>query len=162
MKVVSNASPLINMARIGQLSLLPRIFERILIPEAVWLEVVVDGEDQPGAKEILQTDWVERAIVSNHQLVRSLRQELDAGEAEAIALAVEINADWLLMDERLGRQTARHFGLGYIGLIGILKAAKQRGEIAGLRPLLEQLRALAGFRISPALYEQALREMGEL
>ncbi len=155
MKVVSNASPLINLARIGQLSLLPRIFSRILIPEAVWQEVVVDGEDQPGAKEIHQAGWAERAVVSNHHLVRSLRQELDAGEVEAIALAVEINADWLLMDERLGRQTARHFGLGYIGLIGILKVAKQRGKIAALRPLLEQLRDLAGFRISPALYEQA-------
>ena len=162
MKVVSNASPLINLARIGQLSLLPRIFSRVWIPEAVWREVVVDGENQPGAKEIHQADWVERAVVSNQQLVRSLRQELDPGEAEAIALAVEINADWLLMDERLGRQTARHFGLGYIGLIGILKTAKQRGEIAALRPLLEQLRDLAGFRISPALYERALREMGEL
>ncbi len=86
MKVVSNASPLINLARIGQLSLLPRIFERILIPEAVWQEVVVDGDDQPGAKELLQADWVERAEVSNRQLVRSLRQELDPGEAEAIAL----------------------------------------------------------------------------
>lgn len=121
-----------------------------------------DGEGQPGAEEIRQADWVERAEVSNRQLVRSLRQELDPGEAEAIALAVEINADWLLMDERLGRQTARHFGLGYIGLIGILKVAKRRGEIAALRPLLEQLRDLAGFRVSPAMYEQALREMGEL
>jgi hypothetical protein len=133
-----------------------------LIPEAVWQEVVEDGEGQPGAEEIRQADWVERAEVSNRQLVRSLRQELDPGEAEAIALAVEINADWLLMDERLGRQTARHFGLGYIGLIGILKVAKRRGEIAALRPLLEQLRDLAGFRVSPAMYEQALREMGEL
>jgi predicted nucleic acid-binding protein len=47
-------------------------------------------------------------------------------------------------------------------LIGILKVAKQRGEIAALRPYLEQLRDLAGFRISPALYERVLREMGEL
>jgi predicted nucleic acid-binding protein len=67
MKVVSNASPLINLARIGQLSLLPRIFSRVLIPEAVWQEVVVDGEDQPGAKEIHHAVWVERAVVSNHQ-----------------------------------------------------------------------------------------------
>lgn len=112
MKVVSNTSPLINLARIGHLNLLPRIFGRLLIPEAVWQEAVIDGEGQPGAKEIRQADWIERATVSNRQLVRSLRQELDPGEAEAIALAVEINADWLLMDERLARQTARHFGLG--------------------------------------------------
>lgn len=162
MKVVSNTSPLINLARIGHLNLLPSVFGRLLIPEAVWQEAVIDGEGQPGAKEIRQADWIERVTVSNRPLVRSLRQELDPGEAEAIALAVEINADWLLMDERLGRQTARHFGLGYIGLIGILKVAKRRGEIEALSPLLEQLRDIAGFRISPALYEQVLREMGEL
>lgn len=162
MIVVSNASPLINLARIGKLSLLPLIFNRVLIPEAVWNEVVVDGEDQPGAKEISEAGWVVRMAVSNLQLVHSLRQELDPGEAEAIALAVELNANFVLMDERLGRQTARHFGLGYIGVIGILKVAKQRGEIAALRPLFEQLRDMAGFRISPALYDQVLREMGEL
>jgi len=162
MKVVSNASPLINLARIGQLGLLPGIFNRIIIPEAVWQEVVVDGKGQPGAEEIRHTTWIERAAVSNRQLVHSLRQELDPGESEAVALAVELKADWLLMDERLGRQTARHFGLGCIGLVGILKTAKQRGEIEAMRPLLDQLRDLAGFRVSLALYEQVLREAKEL
>jgi predicted nucleic acid-binding protein len=162
MKVVSNTSPLINLARISHLDLLQRIFGQIYIPDAVWQEAVIDGEGQPGAIEIRQAGWIHRVTVTNRQLVRSLCQELDPGEAEAISLAVELNADWLLMDERLGRQTARHFGLGYIGLIGILTVAKQRGEIAALRPLLEQLRDMAGFRISPNLYEQALRDMGEL
>lgn len=162
MKVVSNASPLINLARIGRLGLLARVFNQVIIPEAVWQEVVVDGEGQPGAEEVRQADWIVREVASNRQLVHSLRQELDAGEAEAIALSVEINADWLLMDERLGRETARHFGLGYIGLIGVLQVAKRRGEIEMLRPLLAQLRDLAGFRVSPALYERILQEEGEL
>ena len=122
----------------------------------------MDGEGQPGAMEICQAGWIERLTVTNRKLVHSLGQELDPGEAEAISLAVEIKADWLLMDERLGRQTARHFGLGNIGLIGILKVAKQRGDIAALRPLLEQLRDIAGFRISQALFEQALQDVGEL
>jgi len=74
-----------------------------LIPDAVWQEAVIDGESQPGAKEIRQAGWVERVTVSNRQLVRSLCQELDPAEAETISLAVEITADWLLMDERLGR-----------------------------------------------------------
>jgi hypothetical protein len=161
-KVVSNASPLINLARIGRLGLLARVFNQVIIPEAVWQEVVVDGEGQPGAEEVRQADWIVREVASNRQLVHSLRQELDAGEAEAIALSVEINADWLLMDERLGRETARHFGLGYIGLIGVLQVAKRRGEIEMLRPLLAQLRDLAGFRVSPALYERILQEEGEL
>ena len=161
MKVVSNTSPLINLARIGHLDLLQRIFGRLLIPEAVWHEAVIDGEGQPGAEEIRQADWIEQMIVTNRQLVHSLRQELDSGEAEAIALAIETNADWLLMDERLGRQTAQYFGLKFIGLIGILRVAQQRGEITTLRPFLEQLRDLAGFRISPALFEMVLREAGE-
>lgn len=124
MKVVSNASPLINLARIGQLALLPRLFGRLLLPQAVWQEVVEDGRGQPGAEEIRRANWIERATVSNQPLVHSLRQDLDAGEAEAIALAAEIQADWLLMDERLGRETARHFGLRYVALVGILSAAK--------------------------------------
>lgn len=162
MKVVSNASPLINLARIGRLSLLPRIFGRLLIPEAVWQEVVEEGQGQPGADEIRQAAWVERTAVSNRQFVHSLRQDLDPGEAEAIALAVEINADWLLMDERLGRETARHFGVRYLGLIGVLSAAKRRGDLNALRPLLEQLRDVAGFRISSALYEQVLQDAEEM
>jgi hypothetical protein len=161
-KVVSNASPLVNLGRIGQLALLQQLFGRLLLPEAVWQEVVEDGRGQPGADEIRRAAWVERATVSNGQLVHSLRQELDPGEAEAIALAVEINADWLLMDERLGRETARHFGLRYVGLVGILSVAKQRGDLKALRPLLDQLRDVAGFRISSVLYEQVLRDAGEL
>lgn len=77
----------------------------------MWQEVVVDGEDQPGAKEIHHALWVERAVVSNHQLVRSLRQELDPGEAEAIALAIEINADWLMI-EAFGKADSAAFWSG--------------------------------------------------
>jgi uncharacterized protein len=161
MKVVSNSSPLINLARIGQLSLLARLFGRLQIPEAVWREVVEKGHGNPGADEIRQAEWIECVAVSNRQLVHSLRQELDPGEAESIALAVEINADWLLMDERLGRQTARYFGLGYLGLVGVLKIAKAGGEIGAIRPLLDQLRDIAGFRISVSLYEHVLNDVGE-
>ena len=80
MKVVSNASPLINLARIGQLALLPRIFGGLLVPEAVWQEVVVGGQGQPGAEEIRLADWIEQTAVTNLPLVHSLRQELDAEE----------------------------------------------------------------------------------
>lgn len=162
MKVVSNASPLINLARIGQLSLLPCLFGRLLIPEAVWHEVVIEGHGQPGADEVRAAQWIELSAVANRDLVHLLRQDLDPGEAEAVALAVGINADWLVMDERLGRETARHFGLRCVGLIGVLSAAKRRGVVSALHPLLDQLRDVAGFRISSALYEQVLRDAGEL
>lgn len=162
MKVVSNASPLVNLARIGQLTLLPQLFGQVLIPDAVWQEVVEDGRGQPGADEIRMAAWIERMTVSNRQLVHSLRQDLDPGEAEAIALAVEIEADWLLMDERLGRETAAHFGLRYAGLISILSEARERGIVQELRPLLNQLRDVAGFWISSALADRVLRDAGEL
>jgi hypothetical protein len=160
-KVVCNASPLINLARVGQLSLLSRLFGRVLLPEAVWHEVVEEGQGQPGGGEIGEAAWIDRRVVANRQLTHSLRQDLDPGEAEAIALAVEIEADLLLMDERLGRETARHFGLRCLGLIGVMCAAKQRGYLVALKPFLEQLRDSAGFWISSALYGQVLRDAGE-
>lgn len=120
MKVVSNASPLINLARIGKLGLLRDLYEELTIPDAVWREVVLEGAGQPGADEIESAAWILRQAAGNRELVRALRQDLDAGEAEAIALSLEIGADLLLIDEHLGRDTARHLGLRYIGLIGAL------------------------------------------
>ncbi len=85
MSVVSNASPLINLARIDQLDLLPRLYGELLIPEAVWEEVVVEGAGQPGADEIKAATWIKVQAVANRSLVQALRQELDPGEAEALS-----------------------------------------------------------------------------
>jgi predicted nucleic acid-binding protein len=74
---------------------------------------------------------------------------------------VEIKADLLLMDERLGRETAQHLGLQCMGLIGILVTAKRRGLIDRVKPHLDLLRNIAGFRISNALYAQVLHDVGE-
>jgi predicted nucleic acid-binding protein len=93
MKIVSNASPLINLARIGQLDLLQQLYGQLTIPEAVWHEVVVEGAGQPGAKAVEAASWIQIQPVTNRELVQSLRQELDAGEAEAIALALEMKSD---------------------------------------------------------------------
>ncbi len=108
MHVVSNSSPLINLARIGKLTLLRELFGVLIVPDAVWQEVVVEGAGQPGADEVRSAAWIQRQAVMNTQLVQALQQDLDAGEAEAIALSLELGADLLLMDENLGRQTARH------------------------------------------------------
>ncbi|HUU41202.1 MAG TPA: DUF3368 domain-containing protein, partial [Desulfatiglandales bacterium] len=99
--------------------------------------------------------------VTNRQLTQALKQELDAGEAEAIALALEIGADLLLMDENLGREVARHLGLRYTGLIGVLIEAKRKGFITAVKPCLDQLRDIAGFRLSEVLYARVLRDQEE-
>ena len=161
MRVVSNSSALINLARIGKLTLLRELFGVLIVPEAVWQEVVVEGAGQPGADEIGSADWIQRQPVMNLQLVRALQQDLDGGEAEAIALALEIGAEMLLMDEKLGRETARHLGLRYIGLIGTLVVAKRKGLIGAVKPHLNMLRDIAGFRVDAALYAHVLKDQNE-
>ena len=136
MKVVSNASPLINLARIGRLDLLQQLYGELLIPEAVWQEVVVDGSGQPGAEIIKSAAWIKINTVVNVQLVQSFRQDLDSGEAEAIALALEVSADLLLMDERFGREIAEYFEVRYSGLIGVLVEAKHKKLISEIKTLL--------------------------
>ena len=98
----------------------------------------------------------------NRELVRALQQELDAGEAEAIALALETGAELLLMDERLGRETAAHLGLRYVGVIGVLVEAKHKGLVSALKPQLDALCDVAGFRVSGGLYRRVLQDEGEM
>lgn len=162
MKIVSNASPLVNLARIGKLDLLLELYGELAIPSAVWREVVVEGSGQPGADKVENAAWIKTHVVANEHLVRALRQELDAGEAEAIALALEIEAELLLMDERLGREIARHLGLRYTGLIGVLIEAKHKGIVSAIKPHLDALRNIAGFRVSDALYTRVLRDEDEV
>jgi predicted nucleic acid-binding protein len=161
MKIVSNASPLINLARIGQLELLQQLYGELSVPEAVWREVVLEGAGQPGAKEVETASWIRVQPAANRELVRALRQELDAGEAEAIALALEVEATFLLMDEHLGRETALHMELRCIGLIGVLVEAKRKGLIDQIRPLVDSLQDVAGFWISEALFQRVLHDEGE-
>jgi hypothetical protein len=161
MTMVSNASPLINLARIGLLDLLPKLYGALLVPSAVWDEVVVQGAGQAGAEEVRTAGWIARQEIENEPLAQALRQELDAGEAEAIVLALETHAELLVMDERLGRETARHMRLRCIGLIGVLIAAKRHGLIESIKPHLDALRDVAGFRVDDALYRQVLQDEGE-
>lgn len=159
--VVSNTSPIINLAFVGLLDLLPQLYGTILIPAAVWHEVVVQGSGQPGAVELQQASWIKIETPRNRDLVNTLRRELDAGEAEAIALALQIKADLLLMDERLGRDVAQYHKVRCVGLIGVLIEAKAKRRLPIIKPHLDTLREQAGFRISKSLYARVLSDVGE-
>jgi len=159
--IVSNSSVLINLALIGRLELLRELYTELTIPEAVWHEVVVEGAGQAGADTVKDATWIKTIAVTNKELVRALQEELDAGEAEAIALAQEIGAELLIMDDHMGRQTAHHLGLRYSGLIGVLIESKHKGLINSVKPLLDKLREVAGFRVSQALYLRVLQDEGE-
>ncbi len=86
---------------------------------------------------------------------------MDAGEAEAIALAIEMQANLLLLDERRGRAIAKQLGLTVTGLLGILVVAKQQGHLVALKPVLHALITVAGFWIDERLYTWVLESVGE-
>ena len=152
--VVSDASPIINLAAVSRLPLLQELFGSILVPPSVWTEVMA-GE------QFALPDWVELRSPANQPLVSSLCAELDRGEAEAIALAAEIAAGLVLIDEKKGRAVARRLGLCPLGLLGVLTESKARGLIPEVKPLLNLMVRKAGFRITEALYRQVLQSVGE-
>jgi len=156
MKVVSNSSPLVNLSRIGRLEILKSLYGQILIPVAVYQEVVVKGQGMPGALEISKADWIVTRTVNDQQQVRILRFDLDPGESESIVLAMEEKSDLLIMDERIGREMARYLGIVYTGTIGVLMEAKHKGIINRILPVIEELRDKAGFRISESLLHHVL------
>jgi uncharacterized protein len=159
--IVSNSSPLINLSAINQLELLRMIYGEIAIPYAVWDEVVVKGKGQPGVKNVKNANWIKKIKVDNVHLVESLALTLDYGEAEAIALAKERNAEILLIDDKLARVIAKHLGIRYIGLLGVLKEAKSRGLITVMKPYMHSLRTVAGFWVAENVYKDILSIEGE-
>src|SRR5687767_5806272 len=123
MIVVSNSSPITNLAVIGRLELLRQLYSTIHIPDAVYDEIVVRGAGKPGSTEVQTEAWFKRQPVTNSALVALLRSDLDDGEAEAVALASEVKADLLLLDDRAARSAAGGLGLKYVGLLGVLLEA---------------------------------------
>jgi hypothetical protein len=159
--VVSDTSPLIALATIGRLDLLRQLYGSILVPRAVHDEAASERPEAPGAAEVRSAAWIQVRAVNDARLVAALSLHLDVGEAEAIALAVETDADLLLMDERRGRQAAMRLGRRVVGVLGTLVEAKQRNLISQVRPLLDTLAGDAGFRISPELHARVLEAAGE-
>lgn len=161
MIVVSNTSPLTSLAAIGHFDLLRKLFEQIHIAPGVWEELNQGGRRHPGSAEVENASWIQHHEVSNETLVVALRRDLDRGEAETLALAIELNAEIVLLDEQEGRRAANRLGLRPLGVVGILLEAKRRGEIEEIRSLLDALRSQAGFFLSDSLYQQALNQAGE-
>ena len=157
MIVVADSSPLIALSRIGRLGLLQQMFGRLMVPDAVWREVTGCDPARPGVAEMLQLSWIEHRSVSDTGLVNLLRQDLGAGESEAIVLAREISADMLLIDERLGRSAATRLGLPITGLVGVLIEARRTGLLPDAGAMIVDLRSKAGFWISDALADLILK-----
>jgi predicted nucleic acid-binding protein len=132
-----------------------------MIPRAVYDEVVAKGVGKPGADEIRDAPWIETHEVADRDVVARFRAILDTGESEAIALAQEIEADWIMLDDEEARNTARAEGLKAVWLLAFLILAKEREIISHVRPLLDALKR-QGFFIGDALYHRILRQADEL
>lgn len=163
MIVIRDTSAITNLVSIEHLMLLPQLYHQVLIPEAVYRELVEVDPPVPGTLEVPMEPWLELRQVANRSVVERIQQKgrLDLGESEAIALALEMNADLLLIDERRGRAEATRLGIKITGLLGILVEAKRKNLIVAVRPLMDTLISTSEFRISPTLYSQILDMVDE-
>ena len=156
--IVADSSPLIGLARIGQLDLLRRFAHRVIVPPAVWDET--SRYDAPGAKEVQATEWLTIEEPPDPDKVASLSIVVDRGEAEAISLAQSIRGSLLLVDDSRARRVAHRLGVRLVGTVGLLRRAKNAGWISELRPLLESLQR-NGIYIRQKLIDAVLADVGE-
>jgi uncharacterized protein len=145
MIVISDTSPLTALLLTRRELLLRQLFDRVVIPPAVQLELLRVHSSLPAWIEIIAPMTIPQSI---------LEVDLDSGETEAIALALELHPDAVLMDERLGRRLATRHGLTVTGLLGFLVLAKQRNLIGDIAPVIRELQAKGNCWFGTALLEE--------
>lgn len=162
MIAVSDASPLIALARIGRLNLIKSLFGRVLIPDAVYQEVVVSGAGLPGASEVRHAEWIETYSGADNA-VSYLAAEyagLGEGEAATIRLAKQLSADIAILDDAKARRVALAAGLTITGSIGLLELGFRRGLVKDLRAAYVDL-LKQGIRFDLGLLRASLAKFGQ-
>ncbi|MEN6451148.1 MAG: DUF3368 domain-containing protein [Thermoguttaceae bacterium] len=154
MLVVSDTSPLTALLQIGRADLLPILFDSVVIPPAVEKELL-------RFHSALPTYLLVRSA-RRREVVEQLERQLDDGEAEAIALAEESHADYLLIDEKRGRSLAESRGVQVVGLLGVLLMAKKSGQLPVLGEIIAELESRAGFFVSSEVRRTILAAAGEM
>ena len=160
--VVADTGPLIALARVEQLDLLRRLYQEVCVPTAVHSELAMDS-DRPGAivlARAFEAGWITVRVAADANAVGELAKLLDPGEAEAIVLAEEQHARFLLIDDARGRRIARRRRIPVVGVAGVLLAVKSHGELAAVGPILEDLSRI-GYRLSQRLIAAVLERAGE-
>ena len=156
MATVSNSSPIIHLTKIGMLELLHELFGQIFIPEMVYSECTNSIHHQDEVCLIKKADWINVVPISNRKLFNILYQDVDAGEGEALVLAMERNADLILLDDQEARSKARILDLHVTGTLGVLLKAKSAGLIDSGTDYIQLLQD-TGFWISPKLLAKLLK-----
>jgi predicted nucleic acid-binding protein len=160
MTVISDTSCIGYLIIIDKLIILKENFSKIIIPETVHKEVL-QLSSKHNLNKYLNSRWISSLPITNRNLYRELLNQLDEGEAEAIVLSQEFNADLLLIDERRGTIKARSLGIKTIGLLGVLLLSKERQLIPSVKPLLDKLMTNTTFRIDKSLYTTVLKQANE-
>lgn len=158
MIIVSDTSVISNLIQLGHIHLLKDLFDEVIIPQEVKSEL---NNNQSISLEVARLPWLKTIKIRDQQLFNSLLTQLDAGESEAIVLAIQLKADVLLIDEKKGRRIALQNNIHIIGLLGILVEAKKAGVLDKIKPSLEKLVNEIGFRVSPHLCQNILKLVGE-
>lgn len=159
---MADTGPLIALARIGELDLLRRLYGEVVVPTAVEIELAIDS-NRPGAKALeaaFAAGWLTVCDVADLGAGRVLETLLGPGEAEAITLAARDGARVLLVDDARARRVARQHRLRVVGVAGVLVAAKSRGKVDEVQPLLQQL-ARTGYYLSEDVVAIVLTAAGE-
>ena len=162
MTVVCDASPLISLARIGHLPLLPALFGEVQIAAEVHHEVAVVGAGRPAAQAVQTANWLRIRACPDPALLEQWHTRypsLGRGELATLLLAHSIPADWTIIDERAARCLAATQGLKVIGCIGILEVAFRRGLVSDLRDVYLGLLA-QGIRMHPEILNRSLISFG--
>ncbi len=157
---VVDTSPLLFLAKLERLDLLRQGADNVYIPQAVWAEVCAKPDVAYTQIEHATSVWLKVVAVTNTEAVELLLADLDVGEAEAIVLAKTLKANYVVLDDLDARRFARRAGLKPVGTLGILLAARLRGEIPSIQLEIDRLQAF-GFRATEELIKAVLQEAGE-
>jgi predicted nucleic acid-binding protein len=150
--IVSNTTPLSCLLKIGRLDLLQKLYSTVAIPPEVAAELDQAGPIHEGWRR--QLGFVQVAEPSTDDpVMKLLTEELDPGEAAAIALAKRVNSELLIVDDMVGRRLARRLGLAITGTVGIILAAAERRHIDDPFALLDELRMRGGLWLSDSFIE---------
>ncbi len=156
-KVIVNSTPIIGLADIGRLDLLRQVYGGIVIPQAVYDEII-----SPNVKKQVEESrsWITVEQIRDDSQKRMYRARLHAGEVEVMILAQEQNAELVILDDNAAKKTAKFLGLNVTGTLGVLLRAKREGYIEAVAPLMEAL-ARDHFFIDEKVRNMVLKQAGE-
>lgn len=157
MIVYSNTTPFIALASIGQLEILPKIFGKVRVANAVIEECAEGGRII--VPDLMQLDWIV-PVADDDDVALTALFELDRGEKQTIFLAIKHKADNVIIDERIGRRTAEYLNLKVVGTLGVLAKAKMLGLIDSFQDAALGMQR-QGIYYNTSLIQRIAQRLGE-